>query len=235
MDYTKTRSDGSRVNDGINNNTYDLLFKDYPKLPENEWGSRENAIAFGTINRYTLHEKRNLLVRLQDKLDKLAGFDIKDISYNEDTKSYHYKKDNDDIPFNKLSDFIDGKKAKKDLHSNKRFGYCHTHSCGLAYSIEDAYVVTGYLKIRWTKVLHSIVEFNHNNETYILDWTRNVRMLKSDYYKMTDFEEVARFKADSVEDDMSYAGPLKLGSKVYVTFRDEIISDLEKNKTLFRK
>ena len=125
--------------------------------------------------------------------------------------------------------------AKKDLHSNKRFGYCHTHSCGLAYSIEDAYVVTGYLKIRWTKVLHLIVEFNHNNETYILDWTRNVRMLKSDYYKMTDFEEVARFKADSVEDDMSYAGPLKLGSKVYVTFRDEIISDLEKNKTLFRK
>jgi hypothetical protein len=34
---------------------------------------------------------------------------------------------------------------------------------------------------------------------------------------------------------MLYAGSLNLGSKVYVCFRDEIIKDLEKNKTLFKK
>ena len=60
-------------------------------------------------------------------------------------------------------------------------------------------------------------------------------MLKSDYYKITEFEEIARFKGDTVKDDMLYAGPLDLGSKVYVCFRDEIIKDLEKNKTLFKK
>ena len=235
MNNMSSTKDGSKINDGINDNTYEMLFKDYPKLPEEEWGSRENAITFGTLNRFTLHEKRSLLICLQDKLDKLAGFDINNISFDEENSIYHYKSDNDDITFNKMSDYFPDKNVKKELHSDKRFGSCHTSACGIAFGIENAYVVTGYLKIRYTKVLHSIVEFNLDNDTYIFDWTRNIKMLKSDYYKITEFEEIARFKGDTVKDDMLYAGSLNLGSKVYVCFRDEIIKDLEKNKTLFKK
>ena len=44
----KKREDGSSMNDGINNNTYNLLFGDNENLPEEEQGTYTNAIAFAT-------------------------------------------------------------------------------------------------------------------------------------------------------------------------------------------
>ena len=58
MSETK-RKDGSPMNDGINNNTYNLLFGDYDNLPEEEQGSYETVVAYVTIDCFTkLQEKK---------------------------------------------------------------------------------------------------------------------------------------------------------------------------------
>lgn len=55
------REDGSPMRDGINNNTYNLLFKDYDNLPKEEQGSYEKLKIFAAIDRFTkLQEKRCL-------------------------------------------------------------------------------------------------------------------------------------------------------------------------------
>lgn len=58
------RKDGSPIDDGINNNTYNLLFGDYDNLPENEQGSYENINAFATIDCFTKLQEKKAFTKL---------------------------------------------------------------------------------------------------------------------------------------------------------------------------
>ena len=60
----KKREDGSHMNDGINNNTYNLLFGDNENLPEEEQGTYTNAIAFATIDRFTKIQEKKIFTKL---------------------------------------------------------------------------------------------------------------------------------------------------------------------------
>lgn len=65
----KRRKDGSSMNDGINNNTYNLLFGDKKNLSEEEQGTYANAIAFATIDRFTkIQEKKDIYKAIKNVL-----------------------------------------------------------------------------------------------------------------------------------------------------------------------
>lgn len=219
------------TNEGINNNTFDLLFCNVENLPEEEWGSLEDISLFGLISTFTLRERdASLVSRL-----KSIGFDINDITYDEENACYKYLDEKYNIPFEMISDYIDNEYIKDELTSEKRFGNCHTMSTIFAYSIENSMVVTGYIKALDQLVLHSIIEYSKDDETYVIDWTRNVKMLKSDYERLTGFTELARFNGDVCYNDLGYLESLNINSKSYVCFRDEIINDIKKNKRLFKR
>jgi hypothetical protein len=230
-----TRHDGSSVNDGINNNTYELLFKDYPELPKEEHGSREDALRFLTLDRFTRYEKRNLLVKFKDFLKKQINIDISKISYDEENDRYIYNDEDFSIPFNLISRICEGPGCKEELLSEKRYGKCHSSIISIAPSVPNSYVVTGYVTIGSHKVLHTILEIEQKDNNVILDWTRNLEMRKEDYYRLTKFEEVSRFEGKHPKEDLNYITGLHMGCKTYVTFRDEIMRDIEKNKSLFKK
>ncbi len=230
-----TRLDGSNVNDGINNNTYELLFKDYPNLPSEEQGSREDALRFITLDRFTRHEKRNLLVKIKDFLNKQVNIDISKISYDEEKDGYVYNDEEVSIPFNLISRISEGPGIKKELLSDKRYGTCHSSIMGISSSVPNSYVVTGYITIGSSKVLHSILEVKDDDRFVVLDWTRNLVMDKDNYYKLTSFEELSRYEGSNTRDDIDLLCDIGMGCKPYVVFRNEIMRDVEKNKSLFKK
>lgn len=85
------RKDGSPIDDGINNNTYNLLFGDYDNLPENEQGSYENINAFATIDCFTKLQEKKVFTKLLKLFYKNTIINLDKITFNEDTKQYEYK------------------------------------------------------------------------------------------------------------------------------------------------
>lgn len=80
------REDGSPINDGINNNTYNLLFKDYNNLPKEEQGDFENVIAFTTIDLFTKLQEKKIFTKLLKLFYKNTTIDLDRITFNEKTK-----------------------------------------------------------------------------------------------------------------------------------------------------
>ena len=231
----ETRFDGSLVNDGINNNTYELLFKDYFNLSEEECGSIKDALTFIALDSFTKNERENKLVKFNDFLNGEFIIDVSKISYDEEKNSYIYNDEDYSIPFNLISRLFNGFGFKEELLSDKRYGQCHLKIINISPYVPYSTVVTGYITIGPIKALHTILEFENETDTVVYDWTRNLEMRKEDYYRMTKFEEVARFDGFHPREDMKYLEELQIGCKPYVTFRDEIMRDIEKNKSLFKK
>ena len=232
----ETRFDGSSINDGINNNTYELLFRDTSSLSEEEQGDKSYAKVLVTLNRFTRYEKRNILVKLKDFILKQYGFDVSKVKYNEDKDRYIYQDEDYSIPFNMISRLIDSDQLKKELLSEKRYGHCHVKSLCMGHNVPDSEVVTGYFTIYTNRVLHSILEAkDKDGNLIVLDWTRNITMPKEDYYRLTGFREVNRFAGSKFEEDFPCLQALGVGTKTYSCFRDELMKDFEKNKSLFKK
>ena len=101
------RKDGSPMNDGINNNTYNLLFGDYDNLPEKEQGSYENIVAFATIDCFTKLQEKKIFTKLLKLFYKGTIIDLDKIKFNEDTKQYEYKNNDLIINFDKLSNYFE--------------------------------------------------------------------------------------------------------------------------------
>lgn len=99
------REDDSPMKDGINNNTYNLLFGDYASLPEEEQGSYENVVAYATIDRFTKLQEKKIFTKLLKLLYKNTIIDLEKITFNEETKQYEYK--NNDKVGQSFSSFLD--------------------------------------------------------------------------------------------------------------------------------
>lgn len=99
------REDGSPMKDGINNNTYNLLFGDYASLPEEEQGSYENVVAYATIDCFTKLQEKKIFTKLLKLLYKNTIIDLEKITFNEETKQYEYK--NNDKVGQSFSSFLD--------------------------------------------------------------------------------------------------------------------------------
>lgn len=228
------REEGSPIKDGINNNTYNLLFGDYNNLPKEEQGSYENVIAFATIDRFTKSQEKKIFTKLLKLFYKNTIVDLNKITFNEKTKQYEYKNNDLIITFDKLSNYFEDKKLIKELTSTKRYGECHSRAIRISPSIEGSRIVTGYITLGNQKVLHSVIEYEYNGKTIILDWTRNLKITKEQYIELTKFVELSSFESKNVENDIKIIfRNLELGSKPYVLFRDELIRDIQKNPHIF--
>lgn len=84
-------------------------------------------------------------------------------------------------------------------------------------------------------MLHSIIEYDIDDKTIVLDWTRNLYITKEQYIELTKFVELASFDGKEVIDDIErITGNLNIGVKPYVVFRDELMRDMEKNPHIFK-
>ncbi len=102
-------------------------------------------------------------------------------------------------------------------------------------SIEGSRIVTGYTTIGNKKVLHSVIEYEHDGKTIVLDWTKNLKITKEQYIELTKFVEFSSFEGRKVIDDIEIIFEnLNIGVKPYVVFRDELIRDMQRNPHLFQ-
>ena len=77
------REDGSPMKDGINNNTYNLLFGDYDNLSKEEQGSFEIVVAYVTIDRFTKLQEKKIFTKLLKLFYKNTMIDLDKITFNE--------------------------------------------------------------------------------------------------------------------------------------------------------
>lgn len=229
----KFREDESSMEDGINNNTYRLLFSDYYNLPEEERGSYENYIALNTIDLFTKFEEKKLFAKLLKLFYKIQQIDLDHIRFNDEIKQYEYRNHDLIITFNKISNHLNDDRLIKELNSNKRYGKCHSRSIDISQCIDDAKVVTGYITIGHTKIIHSIIEYKYCEKMIVLDWTRNLSIPKEKYIQLTNFVEITSIDNNKILGDLYMLEWLNMGDKSYLIFRDELIRDVERNPQIF--
>ena len=132
----------------------------------------------------------------------------------------------DTYHFDTISSYIfENNEIKNELETTKRYRKCHTRSIDLALAIGDAKVVTGIAKLNGVEFLHSIVEIMLDNKTLYLDWTRNIMMPQDEYKRLFRYREISKVDAKNIISDM----------EEYLLFRDELMKDVEKNKSVFQK
>ena len=232
----KTRCDLSFPTDGINNTTYDTLFSDNLNLPKKEQGSDKNQIRFITLDFYTRNDDTPTHIRLKNRRNRIYRVDLSKVRFDSDNNRYIYQDETMTIPFDMITRRFGNKVNKALLVSGRRYGCCHSGSAYLAEIIPDSYVVTGYLLMGAERVLHTVVETLVDGIPYVFDCTRNLIITKRDYDFITEFEEITRHKGGSATEDFDYLHQMDFSSsKPYVCFRDEMMKDLERNKSLFRK
>lgn len=198
----------------MNKQTHLLLIKDYLNIPKNEWGSYEYYEAFKIIDAFTL-------------LDENSKF--KYINYNKFKNKYEYKKENIVFDFIKISDLLNGL-YKKELLSEQRYHKCHSMCIKLANYFENSNILTGYINILDSKIMHSILEFTMFDEVVVMDWTLNVIMNKEQYFKLTNFNVINIVSSSMIMEDNDLIYNCDITNKTYLLFRNELKQDLDKVK-----
>ena len=164
----------------------------------------------------------------------IDDYDFRTISWSDELNSFIYQKGNFKIPFNLLSDFMTHEDDKEELTSDERLHKCHEKSILLASIYPNFRIITGYVYLEKQRMLHSVIEYDDNEETIILDWTKNLRMLKEDYIRLTNLRVIETIEGYDVKNDIT--GPIiqiGLDFKTYCAFRPEIVKALKKNNRVF--
>ena len=147
---------------------------------------------------------------------------------------FEYKNNGKVITFDKLSNHIENEDLKEELMSNKRYKKCHERSMNIAPYIKNSKIVTGYVTMGNRKVLHSIIEYDVDDKTIVLDWTKNLYITKEQYIDLTEFTELSSFKGKKIIDDSKLiAGNIDITIKPYLVFREELMRDIKKNLKIF--
>lgn len=178
--------------------------------------------------------KRKKFTKLLKLFYKITPIDLNKIIFNKEIGQYEYRNQDLVITFDKLSKCFNDKELIKELTSNKRYHKCHIRAISISPNIKNSRIVTGYITIGNTKVLHSVIEYEYNNETIVLDWTRNSKIKKEQYIDLTNFVELASFEGKKVVDDIKIFRNLHVGVKPYVLFRDELVKDMQRNSQIFK-
>lgn len=208
----------------INIETYNTLFSD--SVSDKIFYDDELEIAYLSINLFTLVDG-NKKLRAEDLINEDSYyFKLDNIQFDERTKEYVYKSENQKIRFKKLSDYMVKNGVKKHLQSKERFGTCHHMSIMISKFLKGSVVTTGYVNLGVAKALHSVVEF----QNLVYDGTKNIIMDKEEYDKLMGFTRITSIDASNIEPDLKILyHNLNVGIKPYLVFRDEIINDLNKN------
>ena len=205
--------------DYINTNTYNKLFSD--NIQTDKY-SRDNDITLSIIEFFTL-DKNNRKLKQKNLSEELYDYDP---YYDKKINRYIYK----DIKYFKISSIIDEETIHKELESNNRYGKCHKGSLKLLY-FKNSSILTGYINFKGDLFLHSVIQIGD----YILDYTKNLIISKDDYFRLTDFKVVQKITREQFiedEDIIFYFKDIDL--RIYLTFRDEIVNELNNKKLILK-
>lgn len=215
---------------GMNENTYQLL---YGSKKSEVNISDKNVKMLMTIDTFTKIFHKKFLDRMIE-LNKVKKIDINldNIKYNDDKNMYEYIEGDSSVSFKIFSDQIleAPKGTIKELESDKRKGKCHQRTMEIALSFENSKILTGIIHFGNHKALHSVLLTSDGN---IIDWTGNMITDKDTFYKMYDFILINEVDPLNLDDDIKLLSQLDIDSKVYLTFRDELMRDIELNKDVF--
>lgn len=222
------------ISNGMNINTYNLLFDDINNKISDKKGSCESLNALCVISKFTKFDDIKIYCLMAGMYETIDDYDFRAISWSDELNSFIYQKGNFKIPFNLLSDFMTHEDVKKELTSDERLHQCHEKSIILASIYPNFRIITGYVYLEKQRMLHSVIEYDDNEETIILDWTKNLRMLKEDYIRLTNLRVIETIEGYDVKNDIT--GPIiQMGMdfKTYCAFRPEIVKELKKNNSIF--
>lgn len=222
------------ISNGMNINTYNLLFDDINNKMSDKKGSCESLNALCVISKFTKFDDIKIYCLMAGMYETIDDYDFRTISWSDELNSFIYQKGNFKIPFNLLSDFMTHEDVKKELTSDERIHKCHEKSILLASIYPNFRIITGYVYLEKQRMLHSVIEYDDNEETIILDWTKNLRMLKEDYIRLTNLRVIETIEGYDVKNDIT--GPIiqmGLDFKTYCAFRPEIVKELKKNNRVF--
>lgn len=222
------------ISNGMNINTYNLLFDDINNKISDKKGSCESLNALCVISKFTKFDDIKIYCLMAGMYETIDDYDFRTISWSDELNSFIYQKGNFKIPFNLLSDFMTHEDVKKELTSDERLHKCHEKSILLASIYPNFRIITRYVYLEKQRMLHSVIEYDDNEETIILDWTKNLRMLKEDYIRLTNLRVIETIEGYDVKNDIT--GPIiQMGMdfKTYCAFRPEIVKELKKNNSIF--
>lgn len=222
------------ISNGMNINTYNLLFDDINNKMSDKKGSCESLNALCVISKFTKFDDIKIYCLMAGMYETIDDYDFRTISWSDELNSFIYQKGNFKIPFNLLSDFMTHEDVKKELTSDERLHQCHEKSIILASIYPNFRIITGYVYLEKQRMLHSVIEYDDNEGTIILDWTKNLRMLKEDYIRLTNLRVIETIEGYDVKNDIT--GPIiQMGMdfKTYCAFRPEIVKELKKNNSIF--
>ena len=197
-------------------------------------------------------------------LEEMESLDIVKDIYMINDSEYSVITDKGTISFTTIDAFLENnkEKCKYDTDLAKKYidkyeeevttmsgraNSCHVLSINIAKILQMYYdipsdVVTGYPSyyVDENRYLHSWNELEIDGVKQVIDSTMNTLMNKEGYYLIRNIKEnenISKVSAiDLLRDDRQYRKLLDdLDLKTYLTCRDEIIKDLEKNKNLFQR
>lgn len=216
-----TRYDESKSTDGINNNTYNLLFKDIFYNDDNEYLNDPATI----IENFTMLD-------IEDRMIVLSETNLLKC----ENKVYTYNDGENKFAFSLLEDTFNDENMKRTLHSVDRYGECHHSSIGMCLSLphKNSKILTGYINYSDCKILHSVYCFTDNNIDFIYDYTKNLIMEKNEYFKLTNFKLINEISREHLIEDKDFILNSNVSVKAYLVFRDEMKKDIDKNEKLYQ-
>lgn len=206
-----------RKDNGMNSNTYDLLLEsDHFKI-RNPKSSQEEAL--NNIEFFTLSTDEEE----EEILDSDCGIIKQD-------NIYFYISGRRPYMFSRMDKYTNPEIAPK-LRSKERYRLCCPESMKMAFDRKRGNVIIGYIHYTEKRIVHAVYE----DDDLIYDFTKNLVMMKQDYYSLTNFEELNIISSDELESDYDYIHALgSIPLKLYLLYRDEIMKDLKKNKKLLK-
>ena len=157
-----------------------------------------------------------------------------------------------EIKFSRISNFFPNLEFDDEIEDiNQRLGKiddegdCHNQAIEYSKRLKaigiDNNVVTAvrYIKTDRSGHLHSWDEFQIDGKEHVLDYSQNVVMNKEGYYALNHIRKVvSKINCVDIEKDKIILNELNDGKyymdpKTYLTCRDEIMRDLQKNIEIF--
>lgn len=215
------RKDNSNNKDGINNNTYNLLFSDVFYNVDDEYLNDTAVI----IENFTmLNEIDRLIVLTQSDMFKYKN------------KTYTYNDGEEEYTFSLLEDLFEDDETKRILHSPERYGSCHHASVGMCLNLphKNSKILTGYINYSDCRILHSVYYYEEDGMEIIYDYTKNIMMRKDDYFRLTNFKLINEIEREKLIEDKNFICNSNISVKAYMVFRDEMMRDIKKNEKVLQ-
>lgn len=187
--------------------------------------------------------------------DKFRNHDLEEIEdYTIDLKetdhikclgeNHLFKDDDKEFTFMLFSDIVTDQELANVLCSMERYQTCHINSWKYVTPISETFsnakvrIVGGkYLINDVDYYYHTWIELEIEGKEFVVDYTKNLIILKEHYYRLTGAEVINVVEEDDIKSIIDYVKGdiLKLNPMDYSYFAQELLRDLDKNKHILKR